>query len=571
MKQLIILCLAMMAATCQHEQIAFLTDKEVVILGNTVQEKTINNRGTTRFLEEGSVISFFSTGGIECNGENLTYTNNQWKGSKPFFWTNKHLQASVCAFYPPLPKATGELYTTNGELTDLLIAQNSYSLGETIRLSFEHLFTRLQFNVDKALNQQLKGFTIKTYQRITKINPLNAQIDTENVIEGIKTTYAPNNAGVYHIILPPKGNQTVDLWLQTKDGRWLQHTIKSLNCNRNNLYTYNVKENENTIGIETAADYIAFSKLINGMSCPNRSLKEFGKVINGDTTYILKNDIYFTSAEQNEIEQIGKKGFHNVFDGKGHTLYNVNLKNCNTTNMGIFYQIENNGVVKNLNICNSQIYSEKESGEMGVLCGRNNGKIFNCNIKNCEIATSKKHIGGLASSNHGTIANCSIDGLTLSINSNIKETNAMIFGAVSYYNLGEILNCCISQINNIKGKKKPSASSCICSVNYQVLSCCLVVQAPKDFYPFCRECRKYCEYCFYPSNLEYMAEKTDNMTKDEQKKHFVGPFHDTAESHNQAVMLLNLWIDKIGKINYPNIIFKRWKVYPDNSMGFENR
>ena len=61
------------------------------------------------------------------------------------------------------------------------------------------------------------------------------------------------------------------------------------------------------------------------------------------------------------------------------------------------------------------------------------------------------------------------------------------------------------------------------------------------------------------------------MTKDEQDKHFVGPFHDTAESHNQAVMLLNLWIDKIGKISYPNIIFKRWKVYPDNSMGFENR
>ena len=573
MKQLIISSLLLLMAACNVDKADLLVNKEVVILGHSIKGEVYDCRGAVRGFEEGTAISFFASGGIDCEGDVLTLKGNQWKGNVSYQWKKNQLPAEVCAFYPTLPKDAKLLYTEDGQLTDVLVAQNSYTHGDPIGLSFEHLFTRVQFQVDNRLNQVVKEFTVEVPLQISSLNPYTGHIETENLNNPLRTTYMPDVSGIYNVLLPAGNSQTIQLIIQTEDGRCLQNAVANIKCDRNSSYICKVKDKTCSIGIETAADYIAFTKLINNEPCPGRSLSEFGVTVNGVTTYYLNNDIQFTNDEKMQIRPIGIDGFNDVFDGQGYTLTNMSLQGDNTIQYsGAFANLNERGIIKNLRIRNCQNSLTRNNGYMGILCGISYGLINNCSIENCELVTKGAFVGGLVAYNLGTIMNCNIDGLTLTIHEDKSNASPIMYGGITSINHTEgiIINCCVSHLYATKGGKNTLKSSCISEKNDNIINNCLINQAPSKFYPFCRECTKFCEYCFYPASLNEMAGKTKGMTVQEQKAHRVEPFYNNNQSRQNTVNALNRWIDTEGAKNYPGIKFKRWKVYTNNTMGFEN-
>lgn len=171
------------------------------------------------------------------------------------------------------------------------------------------------------------------------------------------------------------------------------------------------------------------------------------------------------------------EAFSGVFDGKGHTISNLNFTGFE--NSGLFS--ENNGTIKNLNIktcddcINTSVYCSSDSTvNYGIITGINNGTISDCNIsgslsvKNTCVATSIYYygtinIGSIAGTNSGTIKNttstATISTSSFSINydggivgknsetgiitcCSYKSTfkNSTQFGGIANRNLGKINN-----------------------------------------------------------------------------------------------------------------------------------
>lgn len=162
-----------------------------------------------------------------------------------------------------------------------------------------------------------------------------------------------------------------------------------------------------------------------------------------NSSAILTSDITLNNSASNKILPIGikknnngtgsiginYKPYNGNFDGKNHTIYNINVSG----EYGIFST--NNGSIKNLNIENA-----KHEGliftSTGILTGRNNGTIKNVNINgtiNGNQTTGGQMIGGIVGSN-------SYNGYIINSKSsvNIDKPKSTGIGGIAGWNLGHI-------------------------------------------------------------------------------------------------------------------------------------
>ena len=586
MKQNCILLMILLFCTActTNENIPSKTN-EVVIAGNLIKaaaiyecnesnhtqqkQTTCQSRTATASLGNGTQIAFYALGGIEADGQLLTLQDGYWKGEHTISWKEHEQAADICAYYPAISQQTESLHDTNGQLKDILIAQASYTTNLPILLHFEHLFTQFNFNVEPQLNEQLQEILFVPHQLLTSINPHRGQLTTTANENKKGITFQQRTNHIYSILLPSSIEQAIDITIHTHDGRTLKKTLNKVYCKRNQAYICQIKEKLADVGINTAEDYIAFTHLINGTNYQHRSLKEFRTTKDGIHTYYLNKDIHFTDQEKSRIRQIGLKGFKDVFDGQGHTLSNVNMKEESSTYPALFTEITNTGTVKNLHVKNSTTNFKSSKGCTAIICGKNKGKILNCSIENCKIIFNKYTLGGIAGLNAGLIANCKVDNLTISAASN-KETDSDKVGGITAVNStsGKILNCMTSHLKLSTYKQKKKTLSCIVLVNEGTVSNCLSNQCPKAFHPFCEICRKPCDHCYYPAELHYAPEGNDEMTIEEQNKHSIGYYKNDPNSKRNIVNRLNIWIDNQGAKLYSNIPFERWKLNADNSFSF---
>lgn len=567
--KLLITTITLLACTaCSDSDWNYKTEDEVIITGNLINNEH-ESRSTISCLKNGAQISFFANKGIQANGQILTFNDGYWQSNNTLVWNGQQPYAEVCAYNPPLPETAAEFYFDSGQLTDYLIAQQSYPSGTPISLCFEHLFSQINFKLEPQLNKQLQHLTLIPQQIISEINPYTGTIHTIQNMNNLSVQYEQNSTGTYSILIPPQNGQQIQILIKTQNGRTLYKSLNRLDCKRNQLYTCNVKEKAAKVGIENAEDFIAFTNLINGRPYRNRRLTEFGRTIENITTYYLNNDIHFTDEQKKKIRQIGTKGFNDVFDGQGHTLSNVDMIEERYEKTGLFTEIKSNGTIKNLNIdgCTTQFVRDK--GYTGILCGRNSGLIINCSIKNTEINTRKNKAGGLVGQNNGIIINCLVDKFTITANKQTK--NNIICGGITATNgkNGKILNCLITQLDAEGAKKYLNFLSCVTHQNDNIVSNCLSNLCSKNFHPFCKDCLSPCDHCYYPSSLEQLANQTQGMNSTERKKHNITHFTDDYISYTKTVEKLNNWIDTEGKTHYSEYRFKRWKVYPNNLIGFE--
>jgi len=129
--------------------------------------------------------------------------------------------------------------------------------------------------------------------------------------------------------------------------------------------------------------------------------------VNSGTKYVgvyfeLTADITYDGTENNYTPIGQDNGFSGSFDGKGHSISGINFTG-DESNLGIFGTINNDAVVKNLTLSDSQFTG---TGNIGGISCANSGTITNCHVTSSVTITSGSYVGGIAAYNYGTISYC---------------------------------------------------------------------------------------------------------------------------------------------------------------------
>lgn len=482
MKKIIILILLCSTIGCTEEQCLTPIGNRVVITGNQLQDSGRSGE-EKHTLEEGDPISFFSQGGIEANNVQLTYSNGEWQHENILKWNESGETAILTAYYPYAASAITDFYE-NGQLKDILYTHQEVEYGRRITLQFGHLFSKVTFEAEENLNQQIKHITFTPSARIESLDPFTGEITlTDTPASTFQIANQPD--GIYSFLIPPAENTSVNIVLTTEQGeQTLTTSPQTFESGRQYNYHFIIKEKEK--GIYTAEDFIAFTHLINGMKYNERSLDEFGTSENGITTYYLRNDITFNEEESMKVQPIGIKSrksgksvaFENIFDGQGHCLSGLHqiMTPQDISHHGLFSDIASTAIIKNLTI-KDYVYAKPSSIDYyfyeGVLAGYNEGgDIINCHIQSCTIGNDNAgYAGGIAAINEGCILNSSVSDIHFLGNSKIS-------GGLCYENKNSIVNCYATQCdfdNNIMAGGLCYNSS----GNGELINCYLHTSPPK--------------------------------------------------------------------------------------------
>ena len=421
-------------------------DKRLVITGDSYSDfGGMPSRASSDKMENGNKILMYATGGLTADAEELTYTNGVWQQASPLTWNEQAKDAEVLAYYPAENIKDNNLYQENGALIDVLYNSQTVAYKNNITLSFGHLFSKLNFTIDKSLNNKIEYVE---FTPSATVNHIDLHTATYVCSEQSKKTIriARQDSRNYSLIIPADENLSVNITLVTANG-CKTATVATRAYKRGTLYQCNIKEEKNGAGIYTSDDFIAFTNLINQNTYEGRSLDEF-REDNGDGTYTyyLKNDIVLTDEDNAQI-LLGKNErivFNDVLDGMNHTISNLKIMPGTSKPYRLALLMNNEGTVKNVKLNNAQgTFSQKSY--LALLVAYNKGLIDNCHVKNSTITVdneaSDQNTGAIAALNIGVIINCSCEGV--SIKSKKKNTYLSAGMIVSNHNSvkGKVMNC----------------------------------------------------------------------------------------------------------------------------------
>ena len=421
-------------------------DKRLVITGDSYSDfGGMQSRASSDKMENGDKILMYATGGLTADAEELTYANGVWQQASPLTWNEQAKDTEVLAYYPAENIKDNNLYQENGALIDVLYNSQTVAYKNNITLSFGHLFSKLNFIIDKNLNNNIEYVEFTPSATVNHIDLHTATyVCSKQSNRTIRITRQDSRN--YSLIIPADENLSVGITLVTANGRKTA-TVAARAYKRGTVYQCNIKEEKNGGGIYTADDFIAFTNLINQNAYEGRSLDEF-REDNGDGTYTyyLKNDIALTDEDNAQI-QLGKNEniiFNDVLDGMNHTISNLKIMPGTSKPYRLALLMNNEGTVKNVRLSNAQgTFSQKSY--LALLVAYNKGLIDNCHVKNSTITVdneaSDQNTGAIAALNIGVIINCSCEGV--SIKSKKKNTYLSAGMIVSNHNSvkGKVMNC----------------------------------------------------------------------------------------------------------------------------------
>ena len=156
----------------------------------------------------------------------------------------------------------------------------------------------------------------------------------------------------------------------------------------------------------------------------------------------LMNDIAFNKLDINSLYSIasGDYYFQGVFDGGGHTIRGIRIE-THTTEKGLFATIGVKGVVKNLNVADTEIKAYNMSG---IIASYSEGTIENCHVGSDvllhAINPNGSQYGGIAGLvRAGRITNCVCEA-NITLNDATGGYNSM-GGIVGELNGGKVESC----------------------------------------------------------------------------------------------------------------------------------
>lgn len=554
--------LILSVTACTHDSIINIENEnysQVIITGNSTNgfSDKESRAGSIEQIPAGDSIVFFSTGGIKAEGNILNYENGLWTGLEDNKWYAEEGPANITAYYPVI-KGIDDLYYNNGELRDIVYCKDTFNNGETINLTFNHIFAKLTINIDKKLNDNIVKVHINVPLKVSAIDLKTAEYSVTTSTEGT-ISFDRNDDGRYEAIIPAKNGMDLSIRLEGNDLPSEDIKINETEFNSGYEYICKVRKDEQN-GIYTTEDFIAFTHLINGEpEYEGKSLEDFYSVIDGKRVFNLYNDLSFTDEEADKIAVIEE--FNDIFDGNNHTISNLKIKTRYRANFCLIDK--NNGEIKNLTIDKCTFdYPEFNNATAGCLfVNHNYGIIDNFHLINglinMKTDEERKTFGGLSFLNKGTIVNSSISNLILG-------SNNAILGIFVYQNNGNILNCRIN--NNINKNTTSKYSACISRFNTGYLYNILITEYKSSYYGICSENEGIFNHCIIHKNYEeydklyYKNPYSESCTYE--------TFSDIEVEKENLANLLNSWIEE-NQSNYPNITFRKWTTDPTDKVIFE--
>ncbi len=160
-----------------------------------------------------------------------------------------------------------------------------------------------------------------------------------------------------------------------------------------------------------------------------------------DAHYIQTENIDLTGINWTPI---GAGSFSGTYDGLGHTISNLTIDNSTLQYVGLFSRIENEGVLRNIQLANIEITALELEDEVnaGALAGSNSGSITGCNSTgtiSCALNPSYyigAYIGGLVGRNGGTLED-SYSAVEVDVGA--AGFLDMLIGGLAGFNDGEIV------------------------------------------------------------------------------------------------------------------------------------
>ena len=195
-------------------------------------------------------------------------------------------------------------------------------------------------------------------------------------------------------------------------------------------------------------------------------LKEFAGIVSSDNdacakltaditvnTGVLGTDGNLVSGTDNfrtwTLIGDSSHAYSGTFDGQGHTVSGLSLKNAYAYYAGLFGYVGSRGAVKNVSVVDSS-FTSMSSAYAGGICGLNNGgTIENCYtsaeldftaVPSAYLGNSDydAYAGGVCGQNNGKITNCFNSG---SVTATVGAGFEVDIGGVCGYNSVTITNC----------------------------------------------------------------------------------------------------------------------------------
>ena len=154
-------------------------------------------------------------------------------------------------------------------------------------------------------------------------------------------------------------------------------------------------------GTGTAADPYRISNVANWQEMTSETRQ--------DKYFVLTTDLDFSGIVMRPVAAGSDGGYTNtpfscVFDGGCHIVRNGILNPTQNDHVGLFGNLGNKGVIRNLGIENVQVTGHES---IGGLCGYNEGTIDECYVMGTVYGVEySSSLGGLCGTNYGTIENC---------------------------------------------------------------------------------------------------------------------------------------------------------------------
>lgn len=548
----------LLAIGCTNEPLKTIQNT-LIIRGEDVTRFNAFRNTFSESLPVGSMLTFYSQGGIHADELPLSYNGSNWEGDNQPKWEDPQQQAVSYSFCPPLYRNYQYFYQ-DGFLCDQLYAKATTNYGENIHLSFQHLFAHIVFNVSSKLNSQIKLIEFTPSLSVTGISPDSGEISYQDSASSMRIEQKED--GIYSFLVPP-ATLSIHIHIYTTTGEDYESQLEEHTFSSGYEYTCSIKQAGESPGISTVEDFIAFTHLINGEEYENRSLEEFGEKTGETMTYYLLNDLTFTEEESTQVQMIGKykKGdyseenlFNDIFDGQGHSLNNLHFEQTvkGSYYAGLFSGISATGAVKNLILGQAVYNKENDTKNAAFLAGINRGEINNCILRNCtvEIIRDDSDFGNLVNWNEGIIINCHVDNVRLK--NEIPQGNAL----TRYNQGGKIINCAVTNCNFSKAKNR---SGLICSItkNGEILNCYLKGNTSKNHAISLQAENTNIRCCYYP--YEDTREPVGNNYVSAPSDSIMQYGSQQSITEDNLYQILNQWVRDSGNRLYSGFSFLLWE------------
>ena len=516
---------------------------------------------------------FNISGGISLTNQIFTFDGTSWKPAENLSYSVNSQESTLTAIYPAYNKDENKLIIENpyvdNSLEDILIAQKSFTDASNIELTFRHLFSLLTIHIESDLQEDVEAIAV-TAPKVISMNGTDGTFTTSGEYT---TTLSKDGTGDFSFIIP--SINTCQLTITFNPGiNEITHTLTH-DFISGYKYECNVVNEDTRPGIKNADDLIDFSLLINGKSSlRNKSLSDFGETINERTVYRLLADITLTDEKSMLLLPIGYyeiKGFKDIFDGEGHTIFNLTIPDKSINDdivldfSGLFGSISEDGIVKNLNIQQAKTINNPISTRTGVIASQNKGLIDNCSVENSSFYKTTK-VGGIC----GTLSSTGYVINSYSSNNTFEGSET---GGIAGTTAGYIINC-YTYNNEFKNTKSGTFNGGIAGQsNTGKIHNCYVYQNKVPNYwgaVLGKSSNTTMRYFLFNDDCTYLLYNNEQVDSDNAKRYDSN--FKVGETHIST--LLNDWISTTGNKEfpakeYPYITFKEWKLGDDGSAVFQ--